>query len=137
MIVVLGADRFAPDRARRAVTTIFPHHRPRAGERIVDHRDLVDEQVRIALVEIDALPDNGLVVRVQRQAGAVEGAGTLHVAGLSDQRVVAAVAVGILPVGARIATGGRPHLLGAWSPPGMGAARGGDVVGRAWGCGSR
>src|SRR5260370_5129557 len=80
-----------------------PIDHPWPGQRMVDRGDVVVQQIRIGLVEIDALLDNGLVVSVQRDAGGVEGAGTLHGVGLDHERVVAAFAIVIEPSGDRIA----------------------------------
>jgi hypothetical protein len=46
---------------------IFPHHRPRPRQRVVDHRDLVMQDVGVALVEIEALLEHGFVVVVERE----------------------------------------------------------------------
>src|SRR5436309_10358676 len=80
-----------------AVAAIASRHGPRTGERIVDGGDLVMEEIGIALVEIDALPDGRLVVLMQRNAAVVEGAWPLQAAGLDHERIEAAIAVGILP----------------------------------------
>jgi len=47
------------------------------GQRIVDGGDLVGQGVGIVLVPADPLLDDALIVRVQRNAGGVEGAGPL------------------------------------------------------------
>jgi hypothetical protein len=44
--------------------------------------------------------DDGLIVRMQRDAARVVDAGTLQAAGLDAERVVAAIAVGIEPFAA-------------------------------------
>src|SRR5438552_11033482 len=93
MWVVLVADEIDPRHARLLAHVGF-YHRPRAGERMIDGGDLVNDAVA-GLVEIDALLDNGLIVLVQRQASAFIGAVALDVAGLDFQRVVFAVAVGV------------------------------------------
>src|SRR5262245_38915427 len=47
---------------------------------MVDGGDLVAQQAAIGLVEVDALPDDRLVVAVQRNAAGIVGPGALHVA---------------------------------------------------------
>src|SRR5262245_25071702 len=98
MLAVIGADGFTVIQNGRAVAPIGLGHRPGARERLVSHGDLVDQDVRIGLVEKDALADDRVVVLMQRQARAVEIAWPLEVAGLGDERIEAAVAVGVLPL---------------------------------------
>src|SRR5262245_14915106 len=81
MLAVIGADGFAVVHNGRADAPIGLAHGPWPRERLVGHGDLVDENVRIGLVEEDALADDGGVVLVQRQARAVEIARALEVAG--------------------------------------------------------
>src|SRR5260221_197475 len=71
---------------------------PRPGQGMIDGGNVVVQQIRGGLVEIDALLDDGLVVFVQRDAAGVEDAWTLHAAGLNHERVIAAVAVLIEPL---------------------------------------
>src|SRR5262245_4077697 len=80
--VVLGAQILAPDREWVRIASIALGYRPGAGERVVEHGDVVAQHVAIGLVEIDALLDDGAVVVVQRQPGSVEGAPSLDVARL-------------------------------------------------------
>ena len=60
--------------------------------------DLVVKNIWIVLVEIDALPEYGLVVVGHRHSGLVPGARPTHMAGLDLQRIVAAVPAGIEPL---------------------------------------
>src|SRR5215831_9074636 len=80
--VAFSADRFRPNRllpGRNAA--IFLDRRPRSRQRIVDGRDLVDDDVRVGLVGIEPLLDDGLVVLVQRKTGPVIGARALEITG--------------------------------------------------------
>src|SRR5215470_6037071 len=70
-----------------AIASIAPRHGPRTGERMIDRRDLVVEEIRVALVEIDALLDDRLVVLMQRNAAVVECARSFQAAGLDLERV--------------------------------------------------
>src|SRR6266568_6776666 len=56
MLGALGADSLHPDRI--AVAHIILGHRPWPGKRIVEGRDLVVQDVRVGLVEEDALLDD-------------------------------------------------------------------------------
>src|SRR5215470_13247048 len=99
--IAFGADVLEPDEV--ALAAILFDDRPGARERIVDGGDLVDQDVGIALVERDALLDDGLVVLVQRKPGGLEGARALEIARLDLERVVAAIAIGIEPLADRVA----------------------------------
>src|SRR5256885_1192875 len=55
MTIAFRTDELAPCRARRRITLIFPNHRPRPCQRVVDDRDLVMQDAGIVLVEIEAL----------------------------------------------------------------------------------
>ena len=57
---------------------------------MVDGRDLVMEDVVVAVVEIDALLDDRLVVLVQGKPGRFENAGAGEIAGFNLEQVVAA-----------------------------------------------
>src|SRR5215510_3666356 len=70
---------------------------PRPGQRMVDGGDVVAHQVRIGLVEIDALLDDGLIIRMQRNSARIIDARTLHAAGLDFEHVVATITVRIAP----------------------------------------
>src|SRR5262249_40273758 len=106
-----------------ALAAILLDHRPGADERIVDGRYLVDQDVKIALVERDALPDDGLVVFMQRKAGGLEGARALEIAGFGLERVVAAIAIGIEPLADRVARERRLLIGREAAPVGIDAAR--------------
>ena len=64
---------------------------------MVDHGDLVIEDVGIGLVEIDPLLDDGLIIGVERNAVRAENAGAFETTGLDFEHVVAAIAVLIDP----------------------------------------
>ena len=59
--------------------------------------NVIVKDVTIGFVDIDALVDNGLIVMVQRQAGAIIGAGAFQVPGFDFEHVIAPVAVFIEP----------------------------------------
>jgi len=67
VVVVLGAVGLGPQWLRAGIAVIAARHRPWPRQRMVDGGDLVVQDVGIALVEIDALLDDGLVVVMQRQ----------------------------------------------------------------------
>src|SRR5205807_1496455 len=120
MRVVLGANRFAPpDRLLRLHAPIVLHDRPRSRESMVDRGNLVVQQVRICLIEINLLLDDGLIVLVQRQAGAVEAARALHAACLYLENIVTAVAVCIDPFADRMAAEGGLQFLRPVTPVGI------------------
>src|SRR5262249_55241903 len=99
MIVAFAANLVAePDRltGRDALVDFVDH--PWPGQRMVDGRDIIMEQVWIGLVEIDALFDDGLVIGMQGDAGGVVDAWPFQAAGLDHKGVVAAVAVLIEPL---------------------------------------
>jgi len=54
VIVVFAALEFVPEDVALAVEGL--HHHPGSGQRIVDRRDLVTQDVRARFVERDALP---------------------------------------------------------------------------------
>src|SRR5215470_5878538 len=66
VVVVLGADRFDPDRIADAVVVL--RNRPRPRQRVVDRGDLVAQNVGLVLVLVEALMDDGFAVRVKRNA---------------------------------------------------------------------
>ena len=74
MLVVLDAARFVPIRTCLLGAAVIFCHRPRMRERMVDQRDFVMEDIPVGLVAINPLLDDGLIVLVQRNAGAVQGA---------------------------------------------------------------
>src|SRR6266436_7615354 len=69
---------------------------------MVDDGDLVMDQVRIGLVEMDALLEHGLVVEMQRKAGGIIGTRALEAARLDFEHVVTAVTVLVYPATDRI-----------------------------------
>src|SRR5215510_9205046 len=109
--IALGTDGLAPDRLRILVTTVALVHRPRTDQGMVDDGNVITQKIAVRLVEPDPLLDDGLVVPVQRQPGAVEGTRTLDVPRFDDERVVAAVPVLIDPLADGIAREGRHNLL--------------------------
>src|SRR5262252_701481 len=99
VVVALAANLVAePDRLVGDDPLVDLVDHPRPGERMVNSCDVVVQQVRIGLVEIDALLDYCLVVRMQRDPGGVVDAGPLQAARLDHQRIVPAVAVLIEPL---------------------------------------
>src|SRR5215510_16177590 len=111
MEVALGADGLAPHWPRSLRAAVGLVHGPRAGQGVVDDRDVVVQEIWVGLVEVDALLDDGLVVLVKRQARAVEGTRTLDVTRFDDENVVAAVAVLVAPLADGVAREGRRDLL--------------------------
>src|SRR4051794_11102130 len=108
--VGFGAYDFIP--LRIALALVSPRYGPRPGQRMVDGRDLIAQEIRIVFVETDALLHDSFVVLVHRKPAAVEHARTFDAAGLDDERVVTAVPDGIFPRAYRIARMGRLELLG-------------------------
>ena len=102
MDVAFGADRLRPHGLLHVGAAISLDRRPWPRERVVDGGDLVDQDLGIGLVEMDALLEDAFIVPVKRQAGGVIDAGTSEAAGLDFERVVAAVAVGIDPLADRV-----------------------------------
>src|SRR3954469_19026023 len=96
-MIVFGADVFGPNRLAARNATVAPFYRPRTRQRIVFRRDLVVESVRIGGIERKPLIDHGLSILVKRKPAAVVAVRALHAAGFDDERVVAAIAVGVLP----------------------------------------
>src|SRR6266699_3445855 len=80
-VMVIGATNVLdPNGALRAIEA--PGHRPGVRQGMIDRGDLVAQEARIGVVEMDELPDDGLIVVVERKAAAVERARTLEAAGL-------------------------------------------------------
>src|SRR6516225_9401648 len=98
MRIVFRANVREPDRTRIAIARglLFLHPGPR--QRMVDHRDLVMEQVGIGLVEIDALLDDGLTVAVERHPRNIIAARQFEEARLYLEHVILAVAVLVDPL---------------------------------------
>src|SRR5207249_3403703 len=105
--IALGTDALAPERALILHAPIFLDRRPRARERIVERGDLHHENIRVGLVLVDALLEDALIVRMQRQAGVVVGARPFEPARLDLEHGVAAGAALIFPLTDRIARKGR------------------------------
>src|SRR5262249_34520895 len=118
-----------------ALANITLVHRPWPREGVVHDGDFVVQDVRIALVEIDALLDNCLVVVMQRYAASLEGAWSLEIACLDLERVEAAVAIGVEPIADRIAHEARLVILWKIAPVRVDAPRHKDFeihVGDIW-----
>src|SRR5882672_11274723 len=98
VIVALAAYFLDPLGLRVALPAVGLVHRPRPRERVVDHGHVEDERVGVALVEIDALFHNRLIVVVQRNAAGIESAWPREAAGLDLQQIELAVAVGVDPL---------------------------------------
>src|SRR5215470_1702663 len=128
MIVVLGTVHLAPVRLAIRLAPVALENGPGPRQRTVDNGHLVAEEIAIVLVEIDPLPDDGLIVLVQGNAAAVERARSLEIPGLDLERVVAAVAVGIEPFADRVAEKGWLNSAGPIPPIGVDAAVVVDVL---------
>src|SRR5258708_20932026 len=89
--IVLCADRLDKDRVSLAVHGL--QHSPWSGERVVISRDLVVQDIRIGLVQVQSLLDDGLAILVHWYAASIEGPRILKIAGLDFEHVVAAVAI--------------------------------------------
>ena len=102
MRVVLAAILLEPDGALLAAVGL--DRRPWTGERMIDRRDLVVNNISIGLVGVDSLPDDGLIILMERNArGAVESARAFHIAGLDFERVEAAGSSRVEPLADGIA----------------------------------
>src|SRR5262249_3524652 len=86
---------------------IVLHHRPRPRQRVVGRGYFVVKDVWVRPVEIETLPDDGLVVIGHRHAGQVPLVWTADVARLDLERVVAAAAIAIDPSTDRVTGKGR------------------------------
>jgi hypothetical protein len=86
---------------------------------MIDRCDLVMQDVRVVLVEVEALFEDGLVISVKRDAGLVKEAGALKVAGLDLKQVVGAVAVLVDPTTDRISLVARFDIVRPVSIVGM------------------
>src|SRR5215470_17383772 len=98
VIVALAAYFLDPLRLRVALPAIGLAHRPRPRERVVDHGHIEDQCVGVALVEIDALFHNRLIVVVQWNAAGIVSARPREAAGLDLEQIEFAIAVGIDPL---------------------------------------
>src|SRR3979490_1135869 len=72
-VCVLRAQILAPERIWLRSAAVAFRHLPWPGQGIVDHGDLVTQDVAVGLVDVYALLHHRLVVRVQRQPGRVIG----------------------------------------------------------------
>src|SRR5215831_6783485 len=98
LVVAFGAIILAPAWMRTRIASIGLVDRPRLRQGMVDHRDLVMENARIVLVEIEALLEYRLIVEMQRQARSVIGTGTFEAARFDFKHVIAAITVLIDPL---------------------------------------
>src|ERR1700730_18301605 len=90
------------------VATVCLADCPRTRQCVVDHRDVVMEDVGVGLVEVHSLLDDGLIVLVQGDTAAVESARTLEgAASLGLEQVVAANPLRINPFADGITQEGR------------------------------
>src|SRR5262249_54696290 len=76
VLIVLGTIIEVPYDVGAGLAHVALGHRPGPRERMVDGGDLVDQRVLLALVEIDALLDDGLAVVMQADAACLIGART-------------------------------------------------------------
>src|SRR5215472_478780 len=88
--VVVRANLGMPFRGDARLARGLLEDRPRLGQRVVVHRDLVINEIAIVLVEEEALVDHALIVRVQRNGGGINDARSLESAGLDVELVVMA-----------------------------------------------
>src|ERR1700740_2178359 len=115
--MALGADELGPVRPRIGIATEIPRYGPWPGQGMVDHRDLVMQQVLLRLVEIQALLEDRLVVVVQRQPGGIVMTRSLEGStGFDLERVVMAVMGAIDPVPDRVAGERRLDLGRPFTP---------------------
>src|SRR5215468_9077278 len=84
---------------------------------MIDHSDIVVKRVRIGFVEVNPLLDDGLIVPVQRETGAVVRTRAFEVASLDHQYVVTPVPVLIRPMADGIAGECRLDILADVSGP--------------------
>src|SRR5258708_31438485 len=102
MRVILIAVVLEPGRPIGWGSAIIPGHGPRTGQGVIDRRNLVVQDVRVILVQIDALLEDGLVVGVAGNAGLVEEARALEVAGHDLLHVGYTLAVLVDPLTAQL-----------------------------------
>src|SRR5262249_13904136 len=72
--IVQGADGAGPARPRVGIARRLLEDDPRLAQRVIEHGDLVVDDVLVGLVEIDLLLDHGLAVLMERNAAGVVGA---------------------------------------------------------------
>src|SRR5205085_1768554 len=112
MIVALATNIFRPDWSWTWIAAILLLHGPRMRQGMVDRGDVVMQESPILSVEINPLLDDGLIVLVQRNARAVERAGSFEAASFDFEQVVTSVAIGIDPFADRIARERRLFIPG-------------------------
>src|SRR5215467_11151995 len=103
MVVALAAYFLDPYGLRIGLPAIGLAHRPRVGQRVVDHGHVENEGVRVVLVEVDALFHDRLIVVVQWNAAGIVSARPHETASLDLEQVEFAIAVGIDPLANGIA----------------------------------
>src|SRR5580700_1162960 len=102
--IVFGAHvLLPPDRLLGLRAAIVLDDDPRPRQRVIDGGHLVVHNVRIGLVEIDALLDDRLTVYVHRNAARLKGSRSPQAARLDKEGVVAPTAAFIDPAADRIA----------------------------------
>src|SRR6516225_2008226 len=109
MVIVFGAVVLQPHRIVVAAVALGDGPGSRKG--VVNDGDLVVERVRVRLVEIEALLDDGLAILMKRHTSAFVSARSLKAACLDLQQIVTTVAMGIDPSADRVAEEGRLDLL--------------------------
>src|SRR5215467_9455956 len=87
-------------------------HGPRSRQSMVDHGDLVVNSIRIGLVAVNPLLENGLIVKVEGKTGGVVNARPFETARFDFEQVIVAVAILVDPLSNRIARIARLDLLG-------------------------
>ena len=90
---------------------------------MVDHGDFDMQNVRIGLVEMEALLEDRLIVEGKRQAGCIIGTRSLEAARFDFEQVIGAVAIGVAPTADRIALVCRLDILGLVAPIGKDAPK--------------
>src|SRR5215470_8713481 len=106
----------------RAVHVPFVHG-PGMRQCMVDHSDFVMDDLGIGLIEVDALPENGLIIEVKGEASGVVDARPLEAARFRLEQVIVAIAILVDPPPDRIARIAWFNLLGPVAAVGENAAR--------------
>src|SRR6266566_1754045 len=120
--IAFVAYEFVPIGPRVGVANVAAGHRPRARQGVIVNGDLVAHDAPVALVEIDALLEDRLIVMMQRQAGGIIMTGAFEAAGFDLQHVIAAVIVLIDPLADRIANQRRLDFFRPLAAVGVDAA---------------
>ena len=108
LVVAFGAGGLDPVRPRFRALAELPVDTPGTGQGMIEHGDFFMEDIGIALVEMEPLLEERLVVEVQRQPCRVIGARSLEGATRLDlENVVAAIAILIDPMADGVAFVGR------------------------------